>query len=145
MGVIRIRSHVSAIAFLGDLYFFGGISLPQSQNLVTFISISITKERISMNQVLQQPDLPFSPQLEQATGSIAYNMTNDYMFKAVLQKNEHVLKGLICSCLHMSPDQIKSILITNLIPLGEYSPAPLISCSQAKTTLIPNLPYISVF
>ena len=32
---------------------------------------------------------------EQATGAIPYNMTNDYMFRAVLQENETVLRGLI--------------------------------------------------
>ena len=74
-----------------------------------------------MKQILSKSNdaISFSPQLEKATGSITYNMTNDYMFKAVLQKNQHVLKGLICSCLHLSPDQIKSIVITNPIPLGE--------------------------
>jgi len=61
----------------------------------------------------------FTPQLEQATGPMAYNMTNDYMFKATLQKNMKVLKGLVCSCLHLSPDQIQSIVITNPIKLGE--------------------------
>ena len=69
-----------------------------------------------MKQILSKSNdaISFSPQLEKATGSITYNMTNDYMFKAVLQKNQHV-----CSCLHLSPDQIKSIVITNPIPLGE--------------------------
>ena len=31
-----------------------------------------------------------------ATGKIEYNMTNDYMFRIVLQKNEETLKNLIC-------------------------------------------------
>jgi len=35
--------------------------------------------------------------LEQATGEIRYNMTNDYMFRYILQKNKKVLKGLISS------------------------------------------------
>ena len=30
-----------------------------------------------------------------ATGKIPYNMMNDYMFQAILQKNQNVLKGLI--------------------------------------------------
>ena len=29
--------------------------------------------------------------LEEATGSIRYNMTNDYMFRYILQKNQKVL------------------------------------------------------
>lgn len=36
-----------------------------------------------------------------ATGKIDYTMTNDYMFRAVLQENEKVLTGLICSLLHL--------------------------------------------
>lgn len=30
-----------------------------------------------------------------ATGAISHNMTNDYMFRYILQKNEKVLKGLV--------------------------------------------------
>ena len=54
-----------------------------------------------------------------ATGVIQYNMTNDYMFRYILQKNTKVLKGLICSLLHLQPKQIKSIEITNPIDLSE--------------------------
>ena len=46
-------------------------------------------------------------------------MTNDYMFRAVLQKNVKVLKGLICSLLHLSEDEVISVQITNPIQLGE--------------------------
>ena len=34
-------------------------------------------------------------------GEVSYNMTNDYMFRAVLQSNNKVLRGLICSLLHL--------------------------------------------
>ena len=56
---------------------------------------------------------------KEATGVIQYNMTNDYMFRYVLQKNEKVLKGLICSLLHLKPEQIKKVKITNPINLSE--------------------------
>ena len=55
----------------------------------------------------------------EATGVIQYNMTNDYMFRYILQKNKKVLKGLICSLLHLQPEQIKNIEITNPIDLSE--------------------------
>ena len=55
----------------------------------------------------------------EATGNIRYNMTNDYMFRVVNQKNQNVTKGIICSVLHLNPDYIKSIEITNPIELGE--------------------------
>ena len=54
-----------------------------------------------------------------ATGEIPYGMTNDYMFRAVLQKNEKVLRGLICSLLHLSDTDIQSVQITNPIELGD--------------------------
>ena len=54
-----------------------------------------------------------------ATGPIRYGMTNDYMFRAVLQENNYVLKGLICSLLHLKPADVTSVIITNPIKLGE--------------------------
>ena len=54
-----------------------------------------------------------------ATGDIPFNMTNDYMFRVVLQKNEYVLKGLICSLLHLNHEDVQSTQITNPIELGE--------------------------
>lgn len=54
-----------------------------------------------------------------ATGAIDYGMTNDYMFRAVLQENNYVLKGLICALLHLKPEDVMSVIITNPIELGE--------------------------
>lgn len=39
---------------------------------------------------------------QNATGRIDYTLMNDYMFRAVLQQNENVLKGLISSLLHLN-------------------------------------------
>lgn len=52
------------------------------------------------------------------SGPLTIPMTNDYLFRALLQRNNHVLKGLICSLLHLSPDEVKSVKITNPIVLG---------------------------
>lgn len=41
------------------------------------------------------------------------------MFRAVLQKNEKVLRGLICALLHLAPEDIASVEITNPIQLGK--------------------------
>ena len=54
-----------------------------------------------------------------ASGPIDYSFTNDYMFRIVLQQNNRVLKGLICSLLHLQPDDIVSVEITNPILLGD--------------------------
>ena len=53
-----------------------------------------------------------------ATRKIDYTFTNDYMFRVLLQKNKRVLKALICSLLHLHPEEIKSIEITNPIEPG---------------------------
>ncbi len=54
-----------------------------------------------------------------ANGPVRFNMTNDYMFRAVLQENNKVLRGLICSLLHLSKAEVISAEITNPIILGE--------------------------
>ncbi len=57
--------------------------------------------------------------LQNAHGRVPYNMTNDYMFRAVLQSNNKVLRGLICSLLHLNESEVHSVEITNPIILGE--------------------------
>lgn len=44
---------------------------------------------------------------------------NHFTHKALLQKNENVLKHLTCSLLHLRPDEVKSVEIRNPIVLGE--------------------------
>lgn len=56
---------------------------------------------------------------ENAHGPIPYNMTNDYMFRAVLQSNNKVLRVLICSLLHLDESQVQSVEVTNPIILGD--------------------------
>jgi predicted transposase/invertase (TIGR01784 family) len=52
------------------------------------------------------------------SGKIIYNMTNDYMFRAVLQKNQKVLRGLVGAILGIDPRQI-TVIIMNPIELGD--------------------------
>lgn len=53
-----------------------------------------------------------------ATGKIDYNMTNNYMFRYILQEKEKVLIGLICSLLHLEPSYVKNVTIKNPIDLA---------------------------
>ena len=53
------------------------------------------------------------------SGPLTIPMTNDYLFRALLQRNNHVLKGLVCSLLHLSPAEVQSVKITNPIVLGD--------------------------
>jgi predicted transposase/invertase (TIGR01784 family) len=57
--------------------------------------------------------------LEEASGKIQYNMTNDYMFRAVLESNMTVLRGLVCSVLHLRDEEVASVVILNPIELGK--------------------------
>lgn len=59
------------------------------------------------------------PSYYSANGKIDYPMTNDYMFRAVLQHSRPTLKSLIASLLHLEPDSIQSLEITNPIALGQ--------------------------
>lgn len=52
------------------------------------------------------------------SGPLIIPMTNDYLFRALLQHNNAVLKGLICSLLHLLPEKVYSVEITNPIVLG---------------------------
>ena len=62
-------------------------------------------------------NIPLS--LEDAEGEIDYTLTNDYMFRAILQSNEKVLRGLISSLLHLKPEEIDTVKIENPIVLGK--------------------------
>ncbi len=57
--------------------------------------------------------------LQNATGPVEFTLTNDYLFRAVCQKNEKVLRGLVSSLLGIAEDDILSIEIQNPILLGE--------------------------
>ena len=53
------------------------------------------------------------------TGALAIPMHNDYLFRALLQENNEVLKELIQNLLYLPDDAIQSAIITNPILLGE--------------------------
>ena len=54
-----------------------------------------------------------------AQGRLPYNMTNDYMFRIVLQRDRETLIGLICSVLHLSREEVVDVEIENPITPGE--------------------------
>ena len=53
------------------------------------------------------------------SGKLRYKLTNDYMFRAVFQKNENALKGLLSALLNIPKTEIKEVTILNPIILGE--------------------------
>lgn len=66
----------------------------------------------------QSKSVTFSS-LQNAHGAIPYSMTNDYLFRAVLQSNNKVLRSLVGALLHLKDEEIFSVEITNPIILGE--------------------------
>lgn len=52
------------------------------------------------------------------TGNLKYPLTNDFMFKAVLQRNQTALKGLLCALLHMEMEEIAAVRVLNPIEIG---------------------------
>ncbi|MDD6168811.1 MAG: PD-(D/E)XK nuclease family transposase, partial [Lachnospiraceae bacterium] len=50
---------------------------------------------------------------------IRYGLKNDYMFRAAMQSNEKVLRGLVCALLDLRMDEIRECVIENPIILGE--------------------------
>lgn len=55
---------------------------------------------------------------ENAHGPLDLPLVNDYLFRALLQRNNNVLKSLVASLLHMEKSEITSIKIENEIVLG---------------------------
>ena len=82
--------------------------------------MTTTKEQISTIQNSKEPH----PQIHISsdntfTGKLPYTLTNDFFFKAFLERNESALRGLLCALLSMKPEEILSVTITNPIQPGD--------------------------
>ncbi len=53
------------------------------------------------------------------TGPLSIRMTNDLLFKHLLQDDPDTLRNIICSLLHMDASQIETTKVTNPILMGE--------------------------
>lgn len=49
------------------------------------------------------------------SGQLPFRMTNDYLFKILMQSDEEILRGIVCSFLDLDEKDIKSITVTNKI------------------------------
>lgn len=70
------------------------------------------------NQSSSTKELDIIKKLHQQE-KITYSLTNDYMFRAVLQSSEIALRGLLAALLKIPEDEIHSCRITNPIILGD--------------------------
>jgi predicted transposase/invertase (TIGR01784 family) len=68
---------------------------------------------------MRKPNLPKKYHYLNATGALHYNMTNDYMFRMVLQRDKKTLIKLISSILGISLSEIKDVKIENPIEVGK--------------------------
>ena len=48
----------------------------------------------------------------QVSGKIPYPLTNDYLFRVVVQRHDRVLRDILCSMLSLKKEDIQSIRIT---------------------------------
>ncbi len=53
-----------------------------------------------------------------ATGQLEFNMTNDYMFRMVLQRDKATLSALICSVIGLESDEVLDVQIENTVEPG---------------------------
>ena len=63
--------------------------------------------------------MEYSAKWKEKSGPLEFHMTNDYLFRALLQKDEKSLKAFVATFLMVAPDRITEIEITNPIILGE--------------------------
>ena len=97
----------------------------QTVNTHTSKSVSSSKHQKNQKQttmktsvlsVLQNTPLP--EDFGTLTGPLDFLMTNDMLFHIVFEADPYALTGLICSLLHLKPEEITSIEVTNPIELG---------------------------
>lgn len=60
----------------------------------------------------------------EATGNIDYGLTNDYMFRAILQKSRKTLIGLASALLHLNPEDIKPVINIGILDYTLFEDAP---------------------
>ena len=60
-----------------------------------------------------------SKSINQVSGTLRFTLTNDYLFHIVFQENEALLKGLLCSLLHLREEEIVKVRLENPIDPGD--------------------------
>lgn len=87
---------------------------------IPFLLFSLPERRTFMSQpplVTLQTARFFVP-LKNRTGKLTYSLTNDYLFKVILQNNEDILRALLGSLLGLPQESIQSVIILNAIDPG---------------------------
>ena len=64
-------------------------------------------------------EIPYDDGWEKLEGPLPVKLTNDYLFRALLQADEETLKALVADLLHIRVSEVTEIEIINPIELGE--------------------------
>ena len=72
-----------------------------------------------MSEKNYKHELPYSDGWREKSGPIEFRMTNDYLFRILLQRDERTLKALLADVLQISIDAITDIEVTNPIEVGD--------------------------
>ena len=64
-------------------------------------------------------ELPYNDGWKKLTGPLPIKLTNDYLFRALLQADEETLKTIVADLLYMDVGDVTDIEVTNPIVLGE--------------------------
>ena len=64
-------------------------------------------------------EMPYDDGWKKLKGPLSVKLTNDYLFRALLQADEETLKALVADLLHLNVSDVTEIEITNPIKLGE--------------------------
>ena len=91
----------------------------ENQQLLQVVSNGASAEQLQQNPIKKEPQSDGEFSNETLTGQLPYTLTNDFFFKAFLQKNETALRGLLSALLSIKLDEISSVTITNPIQEGE--------------------------
>ena len=67
----------------------------------------------------QSNSLPYNGAWKEKTGALDFKMSNDYLFRMLLQEDPDTLKAIIASFMHVSIDEIEQVTVINPIVPGE--------------------------
>lgn len=63
--------------------------------------------------------MSYDERWKEESGSIGFRMSNDYLFRALMQRDEKTLRRIVAAFLQVSPDDIEDVTVINPIILGE--------------------------
>lgn len=64
-------------------------------------------------------NVPYNDGWKEKSGYLGFKMSNDYLFRAIMQKDEETLKNVVAAFLGVGPEKIEDVTVTNPIVLGD--------------------------